>query len=339
MHIGLTRTWLGAFGTAVLSIAVLNIAVLGIAVIGTASAASAASDGPLIAVFTKNLTNPAYANARIGADKAAIAAGARTQHYVPDKPDDVEQQKALVDKALLDKPDLVVFIPVDDVAMVDSLKKFTGAHIPVVTAVSQIKGDVVAFVGSDDVEVGYKAARDLFTKLGGKGKVVVLEGLAASTTSRDRNRGIQRATKEFPGIEVLASVSGQYDRKYSKGVMADLLTKHLVIDGIVAANDPMALGALDAMHDVGRKSLVVGANGAVDAVKRIESGEMLSSVDFNTFRIACVATEAVLRAKRGETVPAKITLSADLIDGSNYKAAMTPFPERTCPKWDDVIKP
>lgn len=324
MQLGLTRTWLGA---------------LGIAVIGTASAASAASDGPLIAVFTKNMTNPAYANARIGADKAAAAMGAHTRHYVPAKPDDVEQQKALVDNALLDQPDLVLFIPVDDVAMVDTLKKITDARIPVVTAVSQIKGDVVAFVGSDDVEVGEKAARDLFTKLDGRGKVVVLEGLAASTTSRDRNRGIQRAIKEFPGIEVLESVSGQYDRKFSRGVMADLLTKHPVIDGIVAANDPMALGALDAMHEVGRKSLVVGANGAVDAVKRIESGEMLSSVDFNTFRIACIATEAALRAKRGETVPARIMLPADLIDGSNYKAAMTPFAERSCPKWDDVIKP
>jgi ribose transport system substrate-binding protein len=314
-------------------------ALLGILSAGIIYATPAAADGPLIAVFTKNRTNPAYENARIAADKVAAAMGARTQHYVPSKPDDVEQQKQLVDEALLAKPDLILFIPVDDVAMVDSLKKMTDAHIPVVTAVSMIKGDVVTFVGSDDVEVGYKAARDLFTKLGGRGKVVVLEGLSASTTSRDRSRGIERALKEFPGIEVLDSVSGKYDRAYSRTVMVEMLKKHPDIDGIVAANDPMALGALDAMHEAGRKSLVVGANGAVEAVKRIGAGEMLSSVDFNTFRIACIATEAALRAGRGETVPARIMVPAELIDASNYKASLTPFAERNCPKWADVVKP
>jgi ribose transport system substrate-binding protein len=309
------------------------------AIIGASSTSADASDQPLIAVFTKNKTNPAYENARIAADKAAAKMDARTRHYVPSKPDDVEQQKQLVDEALLEKPDLVLFIPVDDVAMVDTLKKITDAGIPVVTAVSQIKGNVVTFVGSDDVEVGYKEARDLFTKLGGRGKVVVLEGLAASTTSRDRSRGIQKAVTEFPGITVLDSVSGQYDRKVSKGVMADLLKKHPQIDGVVAANDPMALGALEAMHEAGRKALVVGANGALEAVKRIEAGDMLSSVDFNTFRIACVATEAALRSRRGESVPARIMLTADLIDSSNYKNWLMPVPERSCPNWADVVKP
>jgi ribose transport system substrate-binding protein len=324
MHISLSRVWL-AFLSAV--------------AISSFSETACASDGPLIAVFTKNNTNPAYQNARIAADKVAAAMGARTRHYVPAKPDDVEQQKQLVDQALKEKPDLIMFVPVDDVAMVDTLKKITDTGIPVVTAVSEIKGKVVTFVGSDDVEVGYKAARDLFSKLNGTGKVVILEGLAASTTSRDRSRGIQRALTEFPKIEVLDSVSGQYDRAFAKGVMVEMLKKHPHIDGIVAANDPMALGALEAMREAGRKSLIVGANGALEAVKRIEAGEMLSSVDFSSFRIACVATEAALRSRRGEQVPPRIMLVADLINATNYQAWLKPVPERDCPNWADVVKP
>ena len=66
-----------------------------------------------LAVFTKNRSNPAYEAARLGADRAASLLGARTQHFVPAKDDDPEEQSALVDEALALSPDAVVFAPVD----------------------------------------------------------------------------------------------------------------------------------------------------------------------------------------------------------------------------------
>ena len=71
-----------------------------------------------LAVFTKNRVNPAYAAARLAADRVAAEAGARTVHFVPQTPDDVGQQKALVGEALAAVPDAVVFVPVDDRQMV-----------------------------------------------------------------------------------------------------------------------------------------------------------------------------------------------------------------------------
>jgi ribose transport system substrate-binding protein len=303
----------------------------------TFASSRAADGGPVIAVFTKNTTNPAYENFRLGADKAAFAMGARTRHYVPNKPDNVDEQKALVEQALLDKPDLILFVPVDDVAMVGSLKKITEAGIPVVTAVSQISGEVVTFVGADDVEVGYKEARTLFEKLGGKGKVVVIEGIPSSPTSRDRNRGFELGLKEFPGIERLESGVGNYARSDARTVMTAMLKHHPQIDGVIAANDAMALGALDVMHDAGRTATVVGANGILEAVKQIDAGTLLASVDFNTFKMACIAVEAALRSRSGERVPQKITLATDVIDKSNCKAWLVPTSERPCPKWDEIV--
>jgi ribose transport system substrate-binding protein len=55
---------------------------------------------PTIAVFTKNRTNPAYEAARLGADRTAARLGGRTIHYVPEKPDDIEQQIALIGQAV-----------------------------------------------------------------------------------------------------------------------------------------------------------------------------------------------------------------------------------------------
>ena len=84
-----------------------------------ASHAHAANEKMTIAVFTKNSTNPAYEAFRIAADQIARAADARIVHYVPKKPDNVDEQKEMVEHVLKDRPDAVIFIPVDDVAMIE----------------------------------------------------------------------------------------------------------------------------------------------------------------------------------------------------------------------------
>jgi ribose transport system substrate-binding protein len=112
-----------------------------------------AADEKTIAVFTKNATNPAYQAFRIAADQIARAAGARVMHYVPKQPDNVDEQKAMVEQVLRDRPDAVVFIPVDDVAMVASVKKLNDANIPVVLASNPLPGRFVSYVGADDFEI------------------------------------------------------------------------------------------------------------------------------------------------------------------------------------------
>ena len=89
-----------------------------------------------LAVFTKNRLNPAYAAARLAADRVAAEAGGRTVHYVPETPDDVGQQKVLVGDALAARPDAVVFVPTDDRAMVEDVRRFEAAGIPVVNCVN-----------------------------------------------------------------------------------------------------------------------------------------------------------------------------------------------------------
>ena len=89
-----------------------------------------------LAVFTKNRLNPAYRAARLAADRVAAASGATAVHFVPEKPDDVEQQKVLVEEALRLKPDAVVFVPADDVAMLPDLAKFAAAGIPVIVCIN-----------------------------------------------------------------------------------------------------------------------------------------------------------------------------------------------------------
>jgi len=83
---------------------------------------------------------------------------------------------------------------------------------------------------------------------------------------------------------------------------------------------------------------VIGINGILPAVKEIESGNMLASVDFNMFKIGCTATRAAVRYLNHEQVPDKVMLPAEIIDNSNYKAWLVPVEQRSCPEWSEFVQ-
>ena len=300
--------------------------------------APAADNQMTIAVFTKNRTNPAYEAFRIASDQIARTSGVKLIHLVPNQPDNVDEQKAMVDQVLKDRPDAVIFIPVDDVAMIDSVKKLNEAKIPIVLVSNPLPGSFVTYVGADDFEIGYREARYLFEKMDGRGKIVVIEGTPAAPTNRERVRGYQRAFAEFPGIQVLGSGIGNYQQPDGRRVMEKFLSEHKEIDAVLSANDSMALGVLEALKAASRTSIVIGINGILPAVKQIEAGAILASVDFNMFKIGCTATRAAVRYLKQEPLPEKVMLPAEVIDKTNYKAWLVPIDQRSCPEWSEVAR-
>src|SRR6202000_1388296 len=226
-----------------------------------APSAMAAESSMTSAVFTKNSTNPAYAAFRLAADKVGQATGAKIKHFVPNQPDNVDEQKAMVDEVLKQHPDVVGFIPVDDVAMAASGRKLNDADIPVVLASNPLPGQFVTYIGADDFDIGYREAHYLFGKLGGKGQIVILEGTAGAPTNRERLRGYKKALAESPGIKVLASLPGNYQQADGKRAMAQMLKDFPEIDALLSANDSMALGALEAMKEAGRTMTGISITG------------------------------------------------------------------------------
>ena len=315
-----------AVGVAAASIALLS------------SHAYAAESTITIAVFTKNTTNPAYSAFRLAADQIGQLTGAQIRHFVPKQPDNVDEQKAEIEEVLKSRPDAVVFIPVDDVAMAASVQKLNDAEIPVVLASNPLPGRFVSYIGADDYDIGYREARYLFDHLGGKGKIVILEGTAGAPTNRERLRGYKQALSETPGIEVLASAPGNYQQTDGKRVMAGFLKDYQQIDALLSANDSMALGALEALNEADRTATVIGINGILPAVKQIEAGKLLATVDFNMFKIGCTATVAALRYLHREPLPDKVMLPAEIIDKSNYQAWLVPVAQRTCSDWAALVR-
>ena len=294
---------------------------------------------PILAVFTKNRTNPAYTAARLGADRVAARLGARVAHYVPDKPDDVSEQRMLVERAIAECPDAAVFVPVHATAMRDSVRKLEAAGIPVVNYINRLAaGKFVTFVGSDDYLLARDIAACLFRHIGGTGDVAILEGVPAAVTSQERLRGFRAAARESPGIRVVASRAADYQRETARRVTAELLARLPRVDGILCANDVMALGAIEALEAAGRRVALVGVNALPEAIAAIKKGKLLATVDFDAMAISSIATEAAIRHLRGERIPAEIILPVKIVDATNYQPWDRPFEERECPRWEELVK-
>jgi ribose transport system substrate-binding protein len=306
-------------------------------VLGGASLAQAQS-GERIAVFTKNQTNPFFQAVRLGADSAAKQLNVKVTHYVPTKPDSIPEQMSQIEDVIVKKPDAIVFTPVDYKAMGPAVGKINAAKIPVVNVTDRSEvGSFVAFVGASDYQLGLETTRYLIKAMGGTGNIVVLEGVKGSLTSIDRVRGFNDAVKAAPGVKVVASQPGNYQRLQALQVMENLMQSHPKIDGVFAANDAMASGAIEALDGAGRKALVVGINGTKEAIDAIKAGKMLASGDYNGFLQGCVSTMTAVRELRKLPVEKDVVFPATVITKDNLSAYESPVESRSCPKWEEAI--
>jgi ribose transport system substrate-binding protein len=295
---------------------------------------------PKIVVFTKNVTNPFWRAVRIGADKAAKDLGADVEHAAPTKPDNIEEQTRLVEDWIVRKPAAFVFVPVDYKALVPSIQKANKAGIPVIVLNNRMTDvDFVTYIGSDDETIGYEISKYLFKSIGGKGKVVHIDGVPAAITAQNRKKGLERALKEFPGIELLASQPGNYRRLPAVQVFENLMQRFPQIDGVVCANDDMAVGVAEALAAAGRagKTKVVGIDAIPDGAAAILAGKMQASADFSGHDQGYLATAAAIRHLRGEKMPKDISLPVAIVEKSNADKWAVAVEQKPAPDWKKVI--
>ena len=303
------------------------------------SCARKTETGDRIAVFTKNQTNPFFQTVRLGADSAVKQMHATVVHYVPTQPDSIPEQMSQIEDAITKRPNAVVFVPVDSKAMVPGVQKMNAAGIPVVNIVDHsLGGDILSWIGADEHIMALSTGRYLLEKLGGKGNVIIIEGVGGSLGSAERVRGFKQALAEFPNVKLLASQPGNFQRLQALQVTENLMQAHPAIDGVMAANDAMALGAIEALDAANRRALVVGLNGTKEGVDAIKAGKLLASGDFNGYLQGCVGTMAAIRHLHNLPVPKELNFPPHVIDSTNYQDLDVPESQRECPAWESVVK-
>lgn len=120
----------------------------------------------------------------------------------------------------------------------------------------------------------------LFEKLGGKGKVIQIDGIRGASINTERLAGVDQAAKNYPGIEIVATQPGGWSRDVARPVIEALLTQYPDVDGIISHNDDMTIAIVDALrtHNLSKKVVVVSGDGIPEVLQLIESGDVYSTL-------------------------------------------------------------
>ena len=114
-------------------------------------------------------------------------------------------------------------------------------------------------------------------------------------------RGFSKAIEENPDVKLLASQPANYQRLQALQVTENLIQSNPQIDGVMAAADVMAFGAIEALEAAGKKSTkVVGIGGVPESIEAIKAGRLLATAEFNGYKMGCLATMAAVRYLRKE---------------------------------------
>ncbi len=273
---------------------------------GTETSAGAPASSVSIGLALSTLDNPFFVSVRDGAQKEADAEG--VELTITDAQDDATTQANQVQNFQTQQLQAVIINAVDSDAAGPIVAPLIAAKTPVIAVDRAVNGaDVSSFIASDNVQGGKLAADALAKAIGEKGSVIVLEGTAGTSAARDRNEGFTQGIAAYPNIKIVASQPADFDRTKGLDTATNLLQAHPDVVGIFAANDEMALGAVQALGDKAGKSVfIVGFDGTDDGQAAIKAGTMAASVAQQPEELGKQAVQAAVKLVQGQSVEAMI---------------------------------
>jgi len=147
---------------------------------------------------------------------------------------------------------------------------------------------------------------------------VILQGLAGTSASRERGAGFAEGLKAYPGIQVVAEQPADFDRTKGLDVMSNLLQAHPDVQGVIAANDEMALGAIKALGSkAGTSVSVVGFDGTPDGLNAVKDGTLYASVAQQPSQLGKIAVDNALKALDGKKVEETIKVPVKVVTKEN----------------------
>lgn len=186
--------------------------------------------------------------------------------------------------------------------------KDAGIPIILVDRRADVSEDLYAtHLGSDFVEEGRNAAREMVRLLNGQGNVVELTGTPGSAPAVDRYNGFREILRDYPEIRIIGSKNGDFTRARGKEAMQDLLAQYGdSIDALYSHNDDMAIGAIKAIEEYGLKPgediKIVSIDAIRDAFQAMIDGKLNVTVECNPL-LGPQFFELALKVANGEPIP------------------------------------
>jgi ribose transport system substrate-binding protein len=281
------------------------------------------SDKPTIALVLKTLNNPFFIDMKKGAEDTAARLGATLIVQAAEREVDVDKQMQIIENLIQSKVSALCVTPSGSKEVVPAIVKANRAAIPVVIvdtrvdsqALKQAGGQVAGFIGSDNFEGGKLAGEFIVKRLGGKGKVAILEGIPGHETGDSRLKGFHSALEGHPEVQVVASQTANWERDQGYNVFQNILQSHPDVQALFACSDLMALGAVEAIASAKKTGTiaVVGFDAFSEAREAVQKGTMDATIAQSPYEMGSRAVENAFRLLKGEKVEEDISVKIQLI--------------------------
>ncbi|MEE9189296.1 MAG: sugar ABC transporter substrate-binding protein [Candidatus Neomarinimicrobiota bacterium] len=300
---------------------VMILAIIGL-VLSCQRSESSKQNKVVVALVMKTMNNPFFIDMQKGAEDAAEKLNVELIVQAAEREVDVEKQMQIIENLIQRKVSAICVTPSGSREIVPAIVKANRAKIPVLVVdtrvdqntLDELGGTIATFIGSDNVEGGRIAGKFIVERLQETGKIVILEGIPGHETGDARLRGFHEIIDQYPGIELIASQTANWERDQGFNVFQNILQSHPEVEALFACNDMMALGAVEANSISGRNKvlLVIGFDAVEDGRDAIRSGKMTGSVAQHPY---VMGYEAVIRASEvingqilDEYIPVKIEM-------------------------------
>jgi inositol transport system substrate-binding protein len=280
-----------------------------------------AGDGkPVIGVSLLNLSSEFI----VQLDKAmqAKAAEVGVRLIVNDAQRSAERQVQQVENFVAQKVDAIILNPCEVEASSPAVDKANAAGIPIINVNSETRSTPTAFVGSRDEESGRLAMDYIARRLNGTGKVLIMHGFMGQAAQIKRDHGAREVLARQPGIKVLAEQTAEWDRAKAMALMENWIQSYgTQVNGVFAHNDEMAVGALLALEQAGKKKnvVVVGVDGIADAMQAVRDGRLEATVFQDAKGQGGTAVETALKIVRKQPYEKQVFIPFQLVTKENAK--------------------
>lgn len=275
----------------------------------------------MVAVL-KTLSNDYWQAMKRGYEEAGQRLGVDLTIITVPSEQDADKQLELLEAALADNPDAVLASPITSVNLLPALSKASAKGTPIITVDDKLDAvaaknqnvKVATVIVSDNVQAGALAAHWMIDNIKEGGKVAVLEGKAGNPSGLDRKQGFVELIGKDTRFKIVNSLAADWDREKARSVTAGFLQANPDLVALYAANDTMALGAMEAVKEAGRegKVSIIGTDGVPEALQMIKQNRLKATVAQFPSEEAYIAVESALKLleKRpvNEYIPAPIKL-------------------------------
>ncbi len=253
-----------------------------------------------------------------GIKKKAAELGVTVDVFAASTEDDTEGQLKILENCINKGYKAIGVAPLSPTNLINGIVQANKKGIYVMNidekidmdTLSNAGGSVIAFATTDNEKVGEKAAKYIIDALSDGGQVAIIEGKAGNASGESRKTGAVNAFKAQGNIKVVDSQPADWDRQKAIDTAANMITMYPDLKAFYCCNDTMALGVVQAVKNANKlgKILVVGTDGAAEALTSIKDGELTATVAQDSAGIGATSLEQMVNAvKAGTAIDASKT--------------------------------